>query len=774
MDPQPSSSSRPPASTPVFTTTDSRHSGVINNVNGNFITHVNHSSPFQDQPMSESRASGEGNSSVLAALHGVTRGHYYVPACMPGTRDWIIDEIHRWLDDFNTPNILWLSGEEGTGKSAVASAVVSHLQDVGRLGSYFFCKHDDQLLSDPAAIWRTVASDFARRWPDIADRISHHMRQGRVDPERPDIAQHFKYFIEDPSKQCVEPILMAFIESNQGGVKSEHFPDVGDAMSISTDADLLLSRSSVVVIDALDECGSAANQSSQRRAFLNSLSRWTTLHPCLKLFITSRDPPATVPSLRGLHQHMRLPGSDHISPLVTADIKFYLEKRLSELNISGSNSVPTWPGSAVVEWMSCCAAGSFKWAEFVMDFLEQGVAEDRLEMLTGNHIPAINQNTGVIQKAITRLPFQDWKPKGLQTGKKSGQTKSATPAHVTDSPGPSVFHHHSPGGLRLLSLDAGGIRSMSQLIILKKIFKRIKDEDKLDSEPLPSDYFDMISGTGSGGLIAIMLGRLRMSVAEAIECYDSIATKMFSKKQMLAKWLYSESTLEDAIRTLIKIRTGDADESLLDRSENQVCKTFVCAQAANRMNAPNSILFRTYSARRGYSHYDCTIWKAARATLADPMFFKQVEIGPSFNFQQSYIIGAYNPTQELIREAKLTFPDRPTALILSIGTGHRHYITLPQPSWWQSAASVLAAQALTFSTDCERVAKEVEDRFEDSPGIYVRLNVAYALQNIQLNEWDRLDEVAAHTEQWMQLGVVDEDIDSVVESLRKPRQSASS
>ena len=62
---------------------------------------------------------------------------------------------------------------------------------------------------------------------------------------------------------------------------------------------------------------------------------------------------------------------------------------------------------------------------------------------------------------------------------------------------------------RILSLDGGGVRGLSSLLILRNIMEEITRRNDT-AEALPCDYFDLIGGTGTGGLIAIMLGRLRM------------------------------------------------------------------------------------------------------------------------------------------------------------------------------------------------------------------------------------------------------------------------
>jgi patatin-like phospholipase/acyl hydrolase len=70
--------------------------------------------------------------------------------------------------------------------------------------------------------------------------------------------------------------------------------------------------------------------------------------------------------------------------------------------------------------------------------------------------------------------------------------------------------------LRILSLDGGGVRGISSLYILEAIMHQIARDHYAENPqgpkitPKPCEYFDLICGTSTGGLIALMLGRLRM------------------------------------------------------------------------------------------------------------------------------------------------------------------------------------------------------------------------------------------------------------------------
>ena len=50
-----------------------------------------------------------------------------------------------------------------------------------------------------------------------------------------------------------------------------------------------------------------------------------------------------------------------------------------------------------------------------------------------------------------------------------------------------------------MNLDGGGIRGLSELIILEELMERIKWIEKLSQVPIPADYFDLIGGTSTGG-----------------------------------------------------------------------------------------------------------------------------------------------------------------------------------------------------------------------------------------------------------------------------------
>lgn len=75
---------------------------------------------------------------------------------------------------------------------------------------------------------------------------------------------------------------------------------------------------------------------------------------------------------------------------------------------------------------------------------------------------------------------------------------------MLDAPG----LNHVP---RVLTFDGGGVRGLSSLLILQEIMEDIEHRTKATHTPKPCEYFDLIGGTSTGGLISIMLGLLGMA-----------------------------------------------------------------------------------------------------------------------------------------------------------------------------------------------------------------------------------------------------------------------
>jgi patatin-like phospholipase/acyl hydrolase len=73
-------------------------------------------------------------------------------------------------------------------------------------------------------------------------------------------------------------------------------------------------------------------------------------------------------------------------------------------------------------------------------------------------------------------------------------------------------------GPRVLALDGGGVRGLSSLLMLREIMEEIERKTDAEETPRPCEYFDLIGGTSTGGLIAIMLGRLGMVSRSFLRC----------------------------------------------------------------------------------------------------------------------------------------------------------------------------------------------------------------------------------------------------------------
>ncbi|KAI0538609.1 acyl transferase/acyl hydrolase/lysophospholipase [Xylaria digitata] len=309
-----------------------------------------------------------------------------------------------------------------------------------------------------------------------------------------------------------------------------------------------------------------------------------------------------------------------------------------------------------------------------------------------------------------------------------------------DSEGPLRRKDTTKGPpLRILSLDGGGVRGYSMLIILQELMHRtyVEIEGKAprrDQIPKPCDHFDLIVGTGTGGLIAIMLGRLRLDLEQCKELYVEMTRMVFETDKTIAgipyrSTLFKASMLETAIKEAVRMHTvsdnegndgasstissplspasrsiassyprrhqsnastvsfsarsptaqgrsvfrggsGDPEARLYDSRENRT-KTAVTAIYKGTGRGGEPAVLRSYDSRKEPApEYDCKIWEAGRATSAIGLAFKPIKIGQSMFHDDG--AGTFNPSPSALDEATVNeWPGREVGVFISIGTGKR-------------------------------------------------------------------------------------------------------
>ncbi len=115
------------------------------------------------------------------------------------------------------------------------------------------------------------------------------------------------------------------------------------------------------------------------------------------------------------------------------------------------------------------------------------------------------------------------------------------------------------------------------LILLQELMYRtyVECEGKAprrEQIPKPCDHFDLIAGTGTGGLIALMLGRLRLDLETCKDVYVRMTRRVFETDKTFAgipyrSTLFKASKLEEAIRECVAEHTvseregGNDDDS---------------------------------------------------------------------------------------------------------------------------------------------------------------------------------------------------------------------
>ncbi|KAH8123701.1 WD40 repeat-like protein [Trichoderma asperelloides] len=259
--------------------------------------------------------------------------------CLPGTRTEVIAQIQQWSAERDGQSIFWLNGMAGTGKSTISRTVAQLFTNNDVLGASFFFKRGEGNRGRATFLFTTIATQLVRRLPCLAPHIREVLV---IDPfihEKP-LNDQFEKLILDPLRKnprCWGPNLL-------------------------------------IVIDALDECGSEDDMRTMISVFSKAQQ---TISPRVKFFLTSRpELPIRLgfEQINGKYDDLLLAAVP--ATTIALDIELFMKDKLRTIKTEYNMSVSEhrkiafdWPGNAVLQKLIATAIPLFIAAATICRFL---------------------------------------------------------------------------------------------------------------------------------------------------------------------------------------------------------------------------------------------------------------------------------------------------------------------------------------------------------------------------------------------------------------------
>ncbi|KMQ71815.1 patatin-like phospholipase family protein [Chryseobacterium koreense] len=236
--------------------------------------------------------------------------------------------------------------------------------------------------------------------------------------------------------------------------------------------------------------------------------------------------------------------------------------------------------------------------------------------------------------------------------------------------------------ITILSLDGGGIRGIISCIILRYIEEQLRKQDSTDAKL--ADYFDLIAGSSTGGLIASILlypdgiGRPKYSIQKGLELYAEKGEHIFQTsfwEQLVNPFgLFNEKISQQALERNLNDFFGKTELKDLVKP---------CLITSYDIENRRAKLFNSYQAKTNTDNF--LVKDICRATSAAPTYFTPVQIKSMYGQVFSLIDGgmyANNPALCAYAEVrkmpfaeifntkqKPNYPSVNDMVIISIGTG---------------------------------------------------------------------------------------------------------
>lgn len=288
---------------------------------------------------------------ILAKLKPINlESELKVEPCLEGTRQDVLEELRLWAMDLDAPNILWINGYPGVGKSAISATIIEEWRSSNRLGSSFFFQRERATIMTPDTLWRMVAHDLAQRYSIIREHLVTSLNANNNIKNSSNVDAVFLQLIQKP---------------------------------LTASANISPRKLPIIVLDALDECGGVEGWRSEHRSgLMRTLKRWAELPRRFKLVVTSRRE-SDIEKLFSTTAHhlIEILSGDKVTPQSSSDIRAFLVDELRQLLVRYPSLPYDWPGEQAIAQLTDGAEGLFIWIKTVIKLLKHGEPQRNMEQV---------------------------------------------------------------------------------------------------------------------------------------------------------------------------------------------------------------------------------------------------------------------------------------------------------------------------------------------------------------------------------------------------------